>query len=110
VNDNEPQDEQKEQGVRTRLILQYLKLGFINALIASTVLIIIWTVLAQFIKGNWLLAWNIGMALLTLLIVYSNSYSFYRSHMAWGWLAFILSLLTWFILLIIVKNIVFLFF
>jgi|WetSurMetagenome_2_1015567.scaffolds.fasta_scaffold1105653_1 hypothetical protein len=90
--------------------LYFSRRTFRNGLIATTFLIIIWGIIGHFIPyGNWQLVLNIIMALLTFWFIFAIAYQFYRLRMDWGILAFILTIITWGILVVIVRTIVGLF-
>ena len=62
------------------------------ALLYGIILTIIWTVVGHFIPyGNWTLAFNIIMILLSIWIMAPASINFFSIRMDWRWLAIILS-------------------
>ena len=90
-----------------KAILAETKKMFILALIYGAVFTIIWTVIGALIpSGNWSIAYNIIMLLISIWIMCAMFYNFFRARMAWGLLAAGLTGVTWVILVVTVKTVI----
>ena len=65
---------------------------FRAALLYGVLFTILWTVVGQLIPpGNWMLAFNIVMFLISIWIIAPMTISFFRMRVDWRWLAVVLS-------------------
>lgn len=65
---------------------------FRAALLYGVFFTIFWTVVGQLIPpGNWMIAFNIVMLLISIWIIAPLTINFFRMRMDWTWLAIVLS-------------------
>lgn len=89
------------------VILAGTRKMFRLALLYGAVFVVIWTVIGKLIPpGNWLAAYNIIMLLISIFIMCIMFYNFFRARIDWGWLAAILTGITWAFVVIGIRTII----
>lgn len=81
---------------------------FRSALIYGTLFTILWSVIGKLIpSGNWMIAYNIVMLLISIWLIYPLTFKFLRMRVGLTWLAIILSAIIWFALVIGIRTFIF---
>ena len=80
---------------------------FRSALLYGALFTIFWTVVGQLIPpGNWMIAFNIVMLLISIWIIAPMTINFFRMRMNWTWLAIILSAIVYLAVVVGIRSLI----
>ena len=81
---------------------------FRAALIYTALFTILWSVVGKLLPpGNWMIAFNVLMLLISIWLIYPFTFKFFRMRMDWKWLAVILTAITWFAVVVGIRTLIF---